>query len=100
MLLGMQGHETDVAFNGREALEHVESFRPDLVLLDLGLPQIDGYEVATRIRAMPKFRHIRIVALSGYGRPEDRQRTKSGGFDAHLVKPIDMALLERTLASG
>ncbi|MDE2051247.1 MAG: response regulator, partial [Gammaproteobacteria bacterium] len=98
MLLSLQGHETRVALSGREALEAMETFRPDVALLDLGLPKPDGYELAARIRAMPQLRGIRLVALTGYGRSEDRQRTEAAGFDDHLVKPVDLAALTRTLA--
>jgi signal transduction histidine kinase/DNA-binding response OmpR family regulator len=98
MLLSLQGHETRVAFSGREALEAVATFRPDVALLDLGLPRPDGYEVAARMRAMPSLRGIRLVALTGYGRIEDRHRTEAAGFDDHLVKPVDLAALTRALA--
>jgi signal transduction histidine kinase len=98
MLLALQGHEARVALSGREALEAVEAFRPDIALLDLGLPNLDGYELATQLRAMPQLRGIRLVALTGYGRPEDRQRTQAVGFDDHLVKPVDLAALTRALS--
>jgi len=97
MLLGLQGHETRVALNAQEALEVVAIFRPDIALLDLGLPTMDGYELATRLRAMPQLRGIRLVALTGYGRSEDRQKTQAAGFDDHLVKPVDMGALMRAL---
>jgi CheY-like chemotaxis protein len=98
MLLNLLGQETEVAYSGKEALERLESFRPDFVLLDLGLPGMDGYEVARKIRAMTQFRDIRVVALTGYGQPEDRQRTQAAGFDDHLVKPVDLTVLERSLS--
>jgi signal transduction histidine kinase len=100
MLLGLQGHETRVALSGREALEAVESFRPDVALLDLGLPTLDGYELAARLRAIPRLVGVRLVALTGYGRSEDRQRTRAAGFDEHLVKPVDLAALTRALVSS
>jgi CheY-like chemotaxis protein/anti-sigma regulatory factor (Ser/Thr protein kinase) len=98
MLLTLLGQETEVAYSGKEALERLESFRPDFVLLDLGLPGMDGYEVARKIRAMTQFRDIRLVALTGYGQSEDRQRTQAAGFDDHLVKPVDSTILERSLS--
>lgn len=100
MLLGLQGHETRVALSGREALAAVEAFRPDVALLDLGLPVLDGYQLAARLRAQPQLRGLRLVALTGYGRSEDRQRTRAAGFDDHLVKPVDLAALTRTLSDS
>ena len=100
MLLDLQGHATRVVLSGREALETVEAFAPDVALLDLGLPKLDGYELATRLRAMPQLRGIRLVALTGYGRSEDRQRTQAAGFDDHLVKPVDLATLTRALGES
>jgi CheY-like chemotaxis protein len=67
------------------------------VLLDIGLPEIDGYEVARRIRAIPDLADVRLVALTGYGQAEDKRRTEAAGFDSHLVKPVDLAELQRTL---
>jgi signal transduction histidine kinase len=97
MLLSLQGHETRVALSGKEALEGVETFAPDVALLDLGLPEMDGYELAARLRAMGKLPDILLVALTGYGRSEDRQKTQAAGFDDHLVKPVDLAALARAL---
>lgn len=97
MLLSLQGHETRVALSGHEALAAAQAFRPEVALLDLGLPQMDGYELAARLRAMPQIGDVRLVALTGYGRSEDRQRTQAAGFDDHLVKPVDLAALARTL---
>jgi signal transduction histidine kinase/CheY-like chemotaxis protein len=99
MLLQVQGHETSVAYDGTAALQSVASFQPGLVLLDLGLPGMDGYEIARRIRALPESDRIRLVALSGYGQPEDRRRTKAAGFDEHLVKPVDTGALQQVLSS-
>jgi signal transduction histidine kinase/ActR/RegA family two-component response regulator len=100
MLLRMQGHETHTARSGKEALERIQSFKPDVALLDLGLPETDGYELAHQLRASPNLNGIRLVALTGYGRAEDRRRTHAAGFDDHLVKPVDLTMLERTLAAG
>jgi CheY-like chemotaxis protein len=96
-LLHLLGHEVQAAFEGSEALRQVAAFRPEVVLLDLGLPGIDGYEVARRIRAMPEGRGVLLVAQTGWGQDDDRQKTASAGFDAHLVKPVDLDALLRLL---
>lgn len=100
MLLSAQGHQVEVAYDSKDALEAVDSFRPEVALLDIGLPQMDGYALARRLRELPACKALRIVALTGYGQPEDRQRALDVGFDAHLVKPIDVHTLERTLAGA
>jgi CheY-like chemotaxis protein len=69
-----------------------------VALLDLGLPEMSGYELAARLRAMPRLNRIRLVAVTGYGQAEDRQRTQAAGFDDHLIKPVDLQALESTLA--
>jgi signal transduction histidine kinase len=89
LLLREFGHEVRVVHDGREALDAAQAFDPEVVLLDIGLPGIDGYELARRMRAMPKLEHATIVAVSGYGQTKDRQRSAAAGFDAHLVKPVD-----------
>ena len=71
--------------------------RPDVILLDLGMPEMDGFEVAHRLRAMPELAKTTIVALTGYGRAEDRELSAAVGFDAHLVKPVDFAALSHVL---
>jgi CheY-like chemotaxis protein len=98
LLLAQEGHETQVALSGEEVLERIESFQPDVALLDIGMPGMDGYELAARLRAIPRLKSTRLVALTGYGQMEDRERALAAGFDAHLVKPVDLELLERTLA--
>lgn len=98
MLLKLQGHETHVVYSAREALACVETFKPDVGLLDVGLPEMHGYELAKRLRAGPQMQGLRLVALTGYGQAEDRQRALAAGFDHHLVKPVDLDALERTLA--
>ncbi len=98
VLLTMQGHETEAVYSGRDALKRVESFKPDVAILDIGLPEMTGYELARRLRARPELNGIRLLALTGYGQTDDRQRTKAAGFDDHLVKPVDLPALERTLA--
>jgi signal transduction histidine kinase/DNA-binding response OmpR family regulator len=91
------GHSTRVEYNGAAALETVRHFRPDVALLDLGLPVMDGFEVARRIRAMPDAAEIALVAVTGYGRELDRQRTREAGFDHHMVKPVDLATVNEWL---
>jgi CheY-like chemotaxis protein len=94
--LRLDGHESLAVYGGKEALAAVTSFKPDVVLLDIGLPELDGYEVAQRLRASGST--VRLIALTGYGQAEDVQRTRAAGFDAHLVKPVDFAALERAVA--
>jgi PAS domain S-box-containing protein len=89
-LLEYCGHDVRVAFDGMQALAICDEFQPDTVFLDIGLPGMDGYEVARRMRAMPTCRDARIVAVSGYARDEDRTRALASGFTAHLAKPIDL----------
>lgn len=97
-LLAMLGHEVAGAADGGQALERAAGFRPDVVLLDLGLPVMDGFEVARRMRQDPHLTGIFIAALTGWGAEGDRQRTAEAGFDAHLTKPVDLAALEGVLA--
>jgi CheY-like chemotaxis protein len=99
MLLEEVGHETHKAHDGVEALEAVERVRPDAVLLDIGLPKLNGYEVCQRLRQRPGGDELVIVALTGWGQDEDRQRSLDAGFDTHLVKPVDHGVLIRLLAS-
>lgn len=95
MLLRFEGRETLCVYSGEEALRALAPFEPQLVLLDIGLPGIDGYEVARRLKAVAP--SLRVIALSGYAPLEDRQRSAAAGFDAHLVKPVDLDALKRTL---
>ena len=88
LLLALAGHETHVAHDGPEALTRADALRPDAVLLDLGLPGLNGYEVCRRLRDEAWAREIPIIAITGWGQDEDRQRSKDAGFDAHLVKPV------------
>ncbi|HEY6147501.1 MAG TPA: ATP-binding protein, partial [Thermoanaerobaculia bacterium] len=88
MLLGISGHDIRTCHDGESALASAADFQPDVILLDLGLPGIDGYEVARRIRAAGNFDGARLYALTGYGQAEDRRKTREAGFDRHLVKPI------------
>jgi len=96
-LLRLLGHEVEVAHDGVAALEKARRFRPEVVLLDLGMPGMDGFEVARRLRASHEGRDLKLVAQTGWGQEDDRRRTREAGFDAHLAKPIDLAALERIL---
>ncbi len=87
-VLSHAGHEVRVAHNGPAALDEAREFRPDVVLLDIGLPGLDGYEVARRLRAQAGERAAVLIAVSGYGREQDRQRSREAGFDHHFVKPV------------
>ena len=99
LLLRLDGNETHVAFDGEEAVEAATSFRPDVILMDIGLPKLNGFEAAGKIRTQPSGKAIVLVALTGWGQPEDRQKTADAGFDAHLVKPVDYEQLTKLLAS-
>jgi len=100
MILKMEGHEVDTAYSGTEALARIAEFEPAVVLLDIGLPGIDGFETARLIRARTRGRKIRLVAITGYGQEADRARTRDAGFTHHLVKPVDFADLKRVLATS
>jgi PAS domain S-box-containing protein len=97
LLLELLGHEVEVVADGRNAIEAVERFRPTVVLLDIGLPGMDGYEVARRLRARGS--KALLVSLTGYGRDADKLRSREAGFDDHLVKPVELETLERLLTS-
>jgi CheY-like chemotaxis protein len=99
MLLSLDGHEVQAVYSARTAFDAVQAFEPDVVLLDIGLPEMDGYEVARRLREQPAFAGLRLVALTGYGQTEDKQRTRAAGFDDHLVKPVEMKALQAALAT-
>jgi CheY-like chemotaxis protein len=99
MLLGHLGAEVSVARDGPEGLAAFAAWRPHMVLLDIGMPGMDGYEVARRLRASPQEPHASIVALTGWGQNEDRGRAYEAGFDHHLVKPADFDVLQSLIAS-
>jgi len=98
MLLTLKGNETQIAHDGLEALELAEAFRPDLIVLDIGLPKLNGYDTCGRIREKRWGRDILIVAATGWNQEEDRRRSSEAGFDHHLVKPIDTSMLDQLLA--
>jgi CheY-like chemotaxis protein len=98
MLLEIGGHEVTAVYTAPDALKRARELKPAVILLDIGLPEIDGCEVARRMRGMPELQGVRLVALTGYARDEDRERTRAAGFDHHLVKPVDLDDLERVVA--
>jgi PAS domain S-box-containing protein len=98
MLLDLLGHEVAVAHDGLAALESLERTPPDVMLVDIGLPGIDGFEVARRVRAHERGRHILLVALTGYGREDDKERTLAAGFNHHLTKPVQLEALQGVVA--
>jgi CheY-like chemotaxis protein len=99
MLLTMLGSDVEVVYGGAAALRACENKRPDVVFLDLGMPQMDGYEVARLLRRMPHGDAVRIVALSGWGQERDRSETAAAGFDHHLIKPVDIGALQYVLTT-
>ena len=101
MLLQINGHDTRTAFDGVEAVECAGEFRPQVILLDIGLPGMDGYEVARRLRSdpAPAQSGVILIAITGYGRDSDIALAREAGFDAHLVKPLDFEELERLVTS-
>lgn len=99
LLLQLGGHATRLAHDGPEALKAAAELKPDIMLLDLGLPGMDGYEVARSIRRMPGLSRMVLVAVTGWGGAEDRLRTKQAGFDEHLTKPVDISMIELILTA-
>ena len=95
-LLQVMGHETAVAYDGLAAVSVAETFRPEVVLLDLGLPGIDGCDAARRIRAEPWGKEMVLIAATGWGQ---RERTREAGFDHHMIKPVDLGELQNLLAN-
>ena len=98
MMLDLEGHEVRTAGDGLEALHVAEDFKPQVVLLDIGMPGIDGYETARRLRAQIWAKSTLLCALTGWGQEDDKRRARSAGFDRHLVKPVDPEELNRILA--
>jgi CheY-like chemotaxis protein len=98
MLLELSGHEVYMAHDGEQALAEFERRRPDAVLLDIGLPKLDGFEVARRLRSDGRNSDLLLIALTGYGKDDDRSRGRNAGFDHHLVKPVEPETLMKLLA--
>ena len=98
MMLSIMGHETRTAHDGETAVSTAESFLPDVVLLDIGLPLLNGYEVAQRIREQSWGASMFLIAVTGWGQEEDRQRSSEVGLNVHMVKPVEPSVLEKLLA--
>jgi DNA-binding response OmpR family regulator len=99
LLLNVTGIETDTAHDGLEAVAAAERFRPDVVLLDIGLPKLNGFDAALRIREQPWGKSMVLVAVTGWGQEEYRRKARDSGFDIHLVKPVDPDTLMKLLDS-
>ncbi|MGV3559215.1 response regulator [Larkinella arboricola] len=97
MLLKLKGNEVHTRYGGRTGLEAAENLHPQVVILDIGMPGMDGYETCRHIRQQPWGKDTVIVALTGYGREEDKRKTQEAGFDGHLIKPVDLASLTQLL---
>ena len=97
LLLELAGHVVETSEDGPSGLAKLDAFRPEVALIDLGLPGIDGYTLARMARDNPETRAIRLVAVTGYGQAEDRQRALAAGFDLHVTKPVDVSMLEELL---
>ena len=100
MLLAVCGHETHVAHDGLAAIDAAERLRPDVILLDIGLPKVNGFEACRQIRQRPWGKDVVIIALTGWGQDVDRRRSQESGFDHHIVKPVEHAALVKLLESG
>ena len=99
LLLEMMGHQVEIAVDGQSGLDKADRFGPDIILCDIGLPgALSGYDVARRVRRMPRVRDAYLIALTGFGSPSDKAEAAQAGFDLHLVKPIDPAALEPMIA--
>jgi CheY-like chemotaxis protein len=97
MLLKLAGQDVRVAYDGPTALRQATDFRPELILLDIGMPVMDGYDVCRRLRRQPGLELTTVVALTGWGQDEDRRRSHEAGFDRHIVKPVEPSVLQRLL---
>ena len=98
--LKLEGHDVRVAFDGRDAVDAAASYRPDVIVLDIGLPRMNGYDVARTVRQLPGLANVLIIAATGYGQDGHRQKSREAGFDHHLVKPIELDALLRALVAG
>ena len=98
MMLSIMGHETRTAHDGESAVATAESFLPEVVLLDIGLPKLNGYEVAHRIRTSSWGTSMFLIAVTGWGQDEDRQRSSEVGLNVHMVKPVEPSALQKLLA--
>jgi CheY-like chemotaxis protein len=99
MLLRLDGHEVETAYSAPGTFEAVQRMRPEAIFLDIGLPQMDGYEIARRLCADPVAKRAHLIALTGYSQERDRERAREAGFGAHLVKPANIEAVNEILAS-
>ena len=99
-MLESHGHVVSVAYDGQSALDNAAAFVPEFAFLDIGLPSINGYDLARALRALPALRHTSLVAVTGWGQQKDRDLAKDAGFDAHLVKPVSFEQIEAMLNAG
>jgi PAS domain S-box-containing protein len=97
MIMGILGHDSMAVHSAREALSSMDNFKPDIMLIDIGLPEIDGYALVKQLAKLPSAQGVRKIALTGYGQAEDKQRALDAGFDEHLVKPVEVDVLERAI---
>ena len=97
-LLKLSGHDVHIAHDGLAAVKAAETFQPDVIVLDIGMPALNGYEAARRIRSQGANGDVLLIALTGYGQDSDKSRAKEAGFDLHVVKPVDIAKIEEILA--
>jgi CheY-like chemotaxis protein len=100
MLMSIHGHEAIMAHDGGEACRVAETYRPNVILLDIGLPTMNGYEACRTIRQSPWGKQMTIIALTGWGKDEDRRQSEEAGFDGHLVKPVNNDMLMATLSTA
>jgi CheY-like chemotaxis protein len=96
-VLRFWNYTVEVSYDAFSALDTASRFRPDVVLADLGLPRMNGYQLAVELRRLPGLQHVFLIAVSGYGQPSDREQSQAAGFARHLVKPVDPAELQRVL---
>lgn len=99
-LLRLHGHTVEVAYTGERALQTAPAFRPDVAILDIGLPGLDGYEVARRLRTLDETRDSLLIAATAYGSPDDIDRAMAAGFDAHFVKPVPLVRFLQAIDEG
>ena len=97
MMLRLAGHDVQTAHDGLEAVQAAATFRPDVILLDIGMPKMNGYETARHIRKQAWGKHTVLVALTGWGQEEDKRRATEAGFDHHLTKPVNLDALEKLM---
>jgi CheY-like chemotaxis protein len=100
LILSLKGHESRCVHDGREALSIADTYQPDVVILDIGMPGLNGYETARLIRAQSWGRGVTLIAVTGWGRPDDKRRAEEAGFDHHLVKPVELDSLTGALGRG